>query len=97
MRPILPLILLLATACTPFPALQDRVSADAARADYPALVPLGPVLAAAEAQRLQPAPDAGLDGRIAALQARAAALRGAIIDGPTRNRMRAGIATGPLR
>ncbi len=95
-RAILCLTLMMAGACAPFPALENRVSADAARADFPQLVPLAPVLAAASSQA-ETTPPAAVDDRVAALQARAAALRGAVVDPATRSRMQDGIETAPLR
>ncbi|MEY1554811.1 hypothetical protein AB3Y40_04170 [Yoonia sp. R2331] len=96
MKQFLWMIVTIVPACTPFPALDSRISADAARADYPALVPLGPVLDAAATAGTAPQ-DAGLDARIAALNARAAALRGAVVDPATRAQMQSGVTRAPLR
>lgn len=84
------------TACAEFPALDDRISDAARAADYPSLVPIETLLAAADALP-HPGNNASFDQRIAALQARAAALRVPVINGATRSRMRSGVALGPLR
>lgn len=78
-------------ACTQFPDLDRATSAAAQDADYPALVPIAPLLT----RRVGPAPERiqqNIEGRAAALRARAARLRGApVIDSATRRRMRAGL------
>lgn len=55
------------------------------------LVPLGPVLAAADAAsagaRITPRTAAALDARLGRLRARAGALRRPVVDEPTRGRM----------
>lgn len=63
-------------ACTALPALDDGQEASAARAEWPALMPIDGLLAT-----VPPAPDsdpaAALMARAAALRARAAALQAA--------------------
>lgn len=78
------------TACTQFPDLDGTISPALAEADYPALVPLDPLLASAipattdTAQTTQ-----NLESRIASLRARARALQaGAVVDDGTRTRLR---------
>lgn len=84
------------TACAQFPAL-DEVVSDADLTDpFPALIPLAPLIAQADALAGVQAAD-GADGRIAALNARATALRGGIIDPATRARMLAGVDTSALQ
>jgi len=78
-------------ACTQFPDLDGATSALAEAAEYPALVPLDPLLR----QRVPPAADVAapqnLSARAEALRARAARLRGRpVIDGNTRARMARG-------
>jgi len=75
-RAALALVMLL-SACAEFPALDARMSEADRSAAYPALIPLGPLLAQADAAALAPPPD--LTSRIAGLTARAAALRGAVL------------------
>ena len=95
MRSAFLLFPLFAIGCTPAPVMQVA-GADAARAaPYPTLVALGPVVAQAQA------PDGnatGVDGgRIAALDARAAALRDTVIDAATSDRMEGGVDTSALQ
>ncbi|SFR12918.1 hypothetical protein [Poseidonocella sedimentorum] len=81
--------------CTRFPALDRAVSPDVAARAYPGLLPLDVALGEATAPS-----DAGeitedLSTRRAGLEARAAALAGPVIDGPTRRRMAQGIPPIP--
>jgi len=85
-RPALILFVLLA-ACARPPALDARLTEADRLAPYPAPVPLGPLLALADAASVAPSGD--LSGRIAALAARAGALRGPVIDPATTARMQA--------
>ena len=86
----------LLTGCTAFPVL-DVAQADR-NAPFPALIPLGPVLAQADAlgagstDRM-----AGLGSRIDQLNARASILRGGVVDAATRARMQAGVDTTALQ
>ena len=78
--------------CTELPDLNDRLQPGAARADYPALVPVEPLLARAEAsQQIDESTGPALEARVARLRARAAGLRGAVVDGASRNRIRQGV------
>lgn len=77
-------------SCAPFPDLDHTIDPAARDAGYPALVPLGPILNAANAS--QTTIDAtDINGRIAALNARANRLRGAVIDSATLARIRRGV------
>ena len=81
-RILLPLCLAALTlpaACTQFPALDSRATPELLASDYPALVPVDPLLAKAEAGQVNiPQTENGLTSRVERLQARAArwALRG---------------------
>jgi hypothetical protein len=92
-RAILPLILLcLAAGCTQFPALDRTLTPELQDADYPELVPLGPVLASAQRSGADPArQNTAIDSRVAALQARAARLRGSVLNGAERVRLEEGL------
>lgn len=92
-----PLILTaLLAGCTAFPVL-DLPVADR-DAPFPALIPLGPVLAQAAALDDGAGdPASGLDARVDDLNARAAALRGGGIDPATRARMQAGVDSTALQ
>ena len=98
MRPIRPLLLCLALAgCAEAPSLDGRISAAAAAAPYPVLQPLAPLLAqAAQPGRITPQTPRQLEGGAAALRARAAALRGPVVDAATRARMQAAAARAAL-
>ena len=88
MRGVLLPILLLA-ACSEPPAVSAvnaRLPADARDTTAPPLVPLEPLLAAVDARgTAQPVGD--LEGRVSRLEARAAALRGTVIDPDDRDRL----------
>jgi len=81
-------------ACAEFPQLDNRLDAAALAADYPILQPLDPLLAQAAIQTdtITPASEADFDRRIATLRARAARLRGPVIDAAPLARMRRGVA-----
>tara|TARA_R110002049_G_scaffold26353_4_gene91788 strand:+ start:199 stop:495 length:297 start_codon:yes stop_codon:yes gene_type:complete len=79
-------------ACAQFPALDRTVTPQLEAAAYPDLVPLAPVLAAAEAGGVEPEQaTANIDRRVAALRSRAARLRGSILSGPERQRLAKGL------
>ncbi len=92
MRFALCLIALLG-ACAEFPALDGTVAPEVTAGEYPALVPLDPLLARAGAPDNSRAAgaEAALAPRIAALRARAARLRGPVIPAPIRARMVQGV------
>ncbi|KPP85044.1 MAG: hypothetical protein HLUCCA08_11745 [Rhodobacteraceae bacterium HLUCCA08] len=102
-RPALCLALLLPAlaGCADLPALEGRVSADIAAAPYPAITPLGPILARADALavsgRASPAALAPVEARLAALRARADALRGPVIPPAQRARLLRGVAADALQ
>lgn len=88
----IPLTLLVLSACTQFPELDRTITPALENADYPALVPLEPLLAAAKAGRIDPVQtEATLNARIARLRARAARLRGAVLTGRERQRLAQGL------
>ena len=78
-------------ACTQFPELEDTVSPSVQEADFPALLPLEPLMATATPVVSDPVETTQtLERRVAALRARARALqRRDIIGAATRARMRA--------
>lgn len=79
-------------ACAQFPALDRTVTPQLEAAAYPDLVPLAPVLAAAEAGGVEPEQaTANIDRRVDALKSRAARLRGSILSGPERQRLAKGL------
>ena len=86
---ILPLALM---ACTQFPELDDAVFNVGKDAKYPKLLPVDALLAQSNSTGPSPAETAStLSARIAALQNRAAQLRGSVVDANTQNRMKDGV------
>ncbi|WP_343079682.1 hypothetical protein [Ostreiculturibacter nitratireducens] len=80
------------SGCAQFPEVEAAMSPEAARADYPALMPIDDVLArAAEDGIAGPDLEASLQERAARLRARAAALRAPVVDAETGARLRSGI------
>lgn len=88
------LILALAlTACTQFPQLDGVVGPEVVDAKFPSLIPIDPIVNAPEGQGADRAIiQDNLLARLAALNARGAALRGAVIDNRTRRRLEKGVA-----
>jgi len=79
--------------CTQFPELDQRVTGALDAAEYPALVPVDPLLATATAGRVDVAQTQGaLEGRVARLRARAARLRGSVLSGRERQRLARGLS-----
>ena len=84
--------LVLTGACTQFPALDRTITPELENADYATLVPLGPVLSAAQSTTVEPMQaNAAIDSRVAALKARAARLRGSVLSGAERQRLKNGL------
>ena len=81
----------LVAGCAEFPQLDGRVAPEDRDAAYPRLVPLGPIVARAGEVTISETTEQGIAARVAALRARAARLRGTVIDGGTRARMRQGV------
>jgi hypothetical protein len=79
-------------ACTQFPDLDRTISPEVASADYPALVPLEPLLAAAIVGRVDARQtQAELEARVARLRARATRLRGSVLTGREKQRLAEGL------
>ncbi|WP_137703084.1 hypothetical protein [Marimonas lutisalis] len=87
------IIIVLATlaGCSEFPELDDAVSPEMDQADYPALVPVEPLIAAAQGAQITEETGASVLGRVAALKAKAAGLSGTIVDEASRKRMQIGV------
>lgn len=77
--------------CTQFPDLDKRIDSNASNAPYPALIPGDKIIAARDEIQTKSVEDPALDARVARLKSRAARLRNATIDAPTRARMRDGV------
>lgn len=79
-------------ACTQFPQLDRTITPELERAEYPTLVPVEPLLARATTGRVDPVQtEAALLGRLSRLRARAARLRGSVLSGRERQRLREGL------
>ena len=75
-------------SCATFPELDSPSSAAAKNADFPALVPLDPLLAEIGRTGVDPQDTVRtLEGRLARLSARAERLRGPVIDRASRARL----------
>lgn len=77
--------------CTQFPQLDATISDTTRRAPYPDLVPLEGLRARIDGTRIAPDTAESVTTRADRLRARAARLRGPVIDAPTRVRMRKGV------
>lgn len=100
MRIALILALTLFAACTPMPALEGRIGAEARAAPFPALVPIETLLAqAASSGGALGTPDftGGIPARLAALAGRARALRQPVMNAAERARLARGIDIGALQ
>ena len=85
-------MLSIAASCTQFPALDSRATPELLASEYPELVPVDPLLARAQGGRVNvDRTEAALEGRVAALQARAARLRGSVLTGAEKQRLSQGL------
>ena len=78
--------------CAEFPDLNSTVSPELETAAFPKLVPVEPLLARADEVQITDETSAGIAARVARLRARAARLKGSVVDRGTRARMRDGVA-----
>ena len=79
-------------ACTQFPDLDETQTQELIRADYPALVPIDPILAAQTPSTLDvSAENDRLNARLANLRRRADRIRGAVLAGAERQRLENGL------
>lgn len=82
----------LAAGCTQFPELDHTQTDDLYNADYPALVPIEPILA-----RIEPVGDTaqqtqqGIDSRLSALRNRADQMRGTVLSAAERRKLQTGL------
>ena len=78
--------------CTQFPELDRTQTAALDAAAYPDLVPIEPILARVEEPGADPvAEEAGLEGRLARLRARADRLRGTVLTREEKRRLEQGL------
>ncbi len=88
----LPLAALSLAACTQFPDLDRTQTAALEAADYPALVPMEPLLARAAAPGADPVQtETTLTARVAGLRGRANAMRGSVLSGVEKQRLEQGL------
>lgn len=86
------LMVTLFAGCAQLPALDGTITPELEAAAYPDLVPLGPVLASAQSAGTDPLGlTTAIDGRVAALKARAARLRGSVLSGAEQQRLAKGL------
>jgi hypothetical protein len=94
-RRIASLVTVLAlAACTDFPALDAAVSRRPDPGPAPDLLPIDTLLSATAGARLDASDGAALAARAERLRARAALMRGPVLDPETRARLAAAIAAG---
>lgn len=79
------------TACSTFPELDASVSDEVRDAPYPDLVPMASLENRTAEARITDQTLPSVTARIDGLKARAARLRGTVIDAPTRRRMAGGV------
>lgn len=79
------------SGCAQFPELEARVSDTVRAQPFPDLVPLDGLQARLDSTQITPETGPAVEARVAQLKARAARLRGAVIDAPTRARIKAGV------
>tara|TARA_R110002094_G_scaffold1589_3_gene6922 strand:+ start:1942 stop:2238 length:297 start_codon:yes stop_codon:yes gene_type:complete len=93
-RPLLWFVPVLALiGCTQFPDLDGTVRPEVKDTPYPELVPLEPILAAADTISIDPdQTEATLTRRLSGLRTRANAMRGAVISGPEKKRLEEGLS-----
>ncbi len=83
------LIASLIAGCTPFPKLEE--SAGARAAPYPDLVPVKDIVAQVPPEPTDPESTTDLADRSARLKARAARLKGSVVDADTQERLESGV------
>lgn len=80
------------TGCTQFPDLDHTQTGALDAAEYPALVPIEPLLAQANTAGADPVQTQdNLDSRLAGLRARANALRGTVLTDAEKRRLETGL------
>jgi hypothetical protein len=79
-------------ACSQFPELDETPGLDLRNTPYPDLMPVETLRAQAPQANITPESQAALEDRITRLRARAARLKGTVVDGGTRARMSQGVA-----
>ena len=79
-------------ACTQFPELRHTQTGALQDAEYPALVPIEPILASVDAPSTDPALEQdALNARVAGLRGRANRLRGGVLSDAEKKRLEEGL------
>lgn len=81
------LLTLALSACTQFPELDENTTIETRRAAYPDLLPVEDLRTRVGEPRVTDEISLSLETRVARLRARAARLRGSVIDGTSRQRL----------
>ena len=90
--PALFCLTVLCAGCTQFPELDFTQTAALEAADYPALVPIEPIIASVDQPGSDPvAEQTQLDARLAGLRARATRLRGGVLSAAEKKRLEEGL------
>jgi len=79
----------LLAGCSDFPALDAAITPTARHAGYPSLMPIDQLMTNAAEVQITEETATTLQARVSHLKARAARLRGPVVDGASRARMRA--------
>ena len=79
------------SACSQFPELDESVDSQARDAPYPDLVRVETLKANLPDTRIEPDAADDVESRVERLRARAARLKGTVIDGQSRERLQAGL------
>ena len=89
---VMVIVLLALNGCTQFPELEGTIRPEAQNSPYPKLVPINPLLRAGAPSATDPvATEAALTQRLAGLRARADRLRGSVLSGRERQRLKNGL------
>lgn len=89
---ILPLVAILIAGCGDVPPLDPGVGDSTRSAAYPDLIPAEEITGQVASDAIAPETADDLDSRSAGLRARAARLKGGVIDPTTHNRMQTGVS-----
>lgn len=88
---ILPLVAILIAGCSEVPPLDPGIGDSTRSAAYPDLIPAEEITGQVASDSIAPETASELDSRSADLRARAARLKGGVIDTATHSRMQSGV------
>ncbi len=78
-------------ACSEFPELDQVIDNTSRDAPFPKLVPIHTITSSVPDSQIRPDATLDIEMRVSRLRARAARLKGTVVDGATRERMVAGV------